>query len=204
MDQAKKTLFFDIQNVLFFFDVKKMHKQIADYCKIKEPEVEELLQTTGWGEMYERGEIDSRTLFHYLPAHIQGDQGFSGWFDAISNVFEPNDLITPVIKKLKQNGMNLCICSNICEAHFSYAYTHFSSLHLFDEYILSYEVKAKKPEEKMYACALEKAKTTKENAFFIEGLDEYTKKAHLLHIDSETYINPTSLLNELAKRELLN
>lgn len=181
-----------------------MHRQIADYCQIEEAEVVELLQKTKWGELYEKGEIDSRTLFHYLPPHIQGNQGFLGWFEAISNVFEPNDLITPIIKKLRQTGIPLFICSNVCEAHFSYAYTHFSCLHLFDGYILSYEVKARKPEEKMYYCALEKAKTTKNNSLFIEGISEYAEKAHLLSLDSELYTTTEILKNELVKREILN
>lgn len=180
-----------------------MKKQIASYCQIDEDLVEDTLKNTGWGEQYEKGEIDSRTLFHYLPPAIQGSKGFAGWFDAISSVFEPNDSITPIIKELKKNNIQLFIFSNICEAHFSYAYTHFPSIHLFDGYILSYETGVRKPDDKMYEYALQKANATKEDSFFVEGVEEYVQKARLLGLNSEFYISPKILLSQLKDRGLL-
>lgn len=180
-----------------------MRKQIASYCQTDENLIEETLKNTGWGEQYERGEIDSRTLFHYLPPEIQGNKGFSGWFDAISSVFEPNDSITQIIKELKKNNVLLYVFSNICEAHFSYAYTHFSAIHLFDGYILSYETGAIKPDNKMYEYALQKTNAEKEDSFFVEGVEECVQKARLLGLDSELYISPQLLQSQLKARGLL-
>ena len=203
MPKNSKVVFFDIKNVLLYFCPDKMKKQIASYCQIEETLVEETLKSTGWGEQYERGEIDSMTLFHYLPPLIQGSKGFSGWFNAISSVFEPNDHITPIIKELKKNNVLLFAFSNICEAHFSYAYTHFPVLHLFDGYILSYETGVRKPDDKMYECALQKANAEKEDSFFVEGVEEYVQKARLLGLDSEFYISPKLLQSQLKDRGLL-
>ena len=80
MLEKKNTVFFDIKNVLLYFDAAKMRSQIAKYCEIEEDLVGEILDKRGLGIMYEKGEIDSRTLFHSLPSHIQGTGGFHGFF----------------------------------------------------------------------------------------------------------------------------
>jgi glucose-1-phosphatase len=198
-----KVVFFDLKNVLLYFDRKKMHEQIADYCQMDKEDVTNFLLKANLGEKYEKGEIDSRTLFHYLPEKIRGTKGFPGWFDALSSVFEANNELTPLIKTLHKNGIKIFIFSNICEAHFSYAYTHFPTIHLFDGFILSYEVNNRKPEEKMFLLALEKASVKKEEAFFIEATEEYVSKAKSLGLDSEPYTTPCQLKEQLEKRGFL-
>lgn len=203
MPEEIRAVFFDIKNVILGYDQKKMRKQIADFCQIKEEMVEDILSKTGWGEKYEKGEIDSRTLFHYLPFEIQGNKGFSGWAEAVSDVFLPNDSISVLLKELKKNNVKLFILSNICEMHFSYAYTRFPAFHLFDEHILSYKVGIKKPDYQLYEHALQKTKAEKRQSFFIEGVEEYAQKARLLDLDSESYLHIDLLRSQLKKRELL-
>ncbi|MBS0627458.1 MAG: HAD hydrolase-like protein [Verrucomicrobia bacterium] len=203
MLEKERAIFFDIKNVILHFDPKKMRKQIAEICNLKEDMIEDILLKTGWGEKYEKGEIDSRTLFHYLPPNVQGKEGFSRWAEAISNVFEPNDSICVLLKELKRNQIKIFILSNICEMHFSYAYTHFPAFHLFDGYILSYKEGIKKPDYQLYDLALQKTNTEKRNSFFIEGIEEYAQKARLLDFDCESYLHIDLLRSQLKKRELL-
>lgn len=181
-----------------------MNQQIAEFCQISESMVEDILNKTKWTEKYEKGEIDTRTLFHYLPHEIQGSKGFPAWAEAVSNVFQPNDSMTELLKELKKNKIKIFILSNICEIHFSYAYTHFPALHLFDGHILSYVAGLKKPDSNLYDYALQKASTEKQRSFFIEGVEEYAQKARLLDIDCESYLHIDLLRSQLKKRELLS
>ncbi len=203
MTEKERTVFFDIKNVILNFNIKKMNQQIAEFCQISESEVEDILQKTKWTEQYEKGEIDTRTLFHRLPSEIQGSKGFSAWAEAVSNVFQPNDSMSELLKELKKNNIKIFILSNICELHFSYAYTHFPALHLFDGHILSYVAGLKKPDYNLYDYALQKASTEKKCSFFIEGVEEYAQKARLLDFDCESYLHIDLLRSQLKKRELL-
>ncbi len=180
-----------------------MYTQIATYCQIDVLEVKKTSETKQWGLPYERGEIDSWTLFHQLPQKIQGSKGFAEWMDTISNIFKPNDLLLPLIKELKKNKIKLYTLSNICAAHFGYAYTHFPVLHFFDGHILSYEVKSRVPDPKIYEIALLKAFAEKEDSFYISSSKEYVQKAQLLHIDSEIYTNPEALYLQLKQKNYL-
>lgn len=198
-----KTIFFDVKNVILYFHPQKMLSQIAEYCGIEQSMIQEMITKENWQEKYERGEIDSRTLFHYLPEKIREDRGFARFGEAISNVFDANASLGPMIKQLKQSNIKLYILSNICEIHFSYAYTHFSAFHLFDDYLLSYEMGAKKPEQKLFDQALKKTNTSPKEALFIEGLEEYTEKARAYGLDSEFYQSPDLLKQQLISRGCL-
>jgi len=204
LPETEKTVFLDVKNVLLRFDVKKMQKQIADFCGVRQETIQDTLSKTGWGEKYEKGEIDSRTLFHYLPENIRGQKGFPAWVEAVSNVFQPNDPIDMLVKELKKNGIRLFILSNICEMHFSYAYTRFSSFHLLDGYVLSYKTGMKKPDKKLYEYAMETTSSKREHSFFVEGIEEFAQQARLQDLDSESYINIDLLRSQLKKRKFLS
>ncbi len=204
LNPSRKVIFLDIRNVLLFFDWEKMYQQIAAYCQMDVIEVKKTLKEHKWSDAYEKGEIDSRALFHELPLNIQGSKGFAGWMEAISNIFKPNDPLSLLIKQLKQNHVELFTLSNICEAHFGYAYTHFSILHFFDGHILSYEVKKKVPDPKMYEEALLKAAANKENSLYISASSEYVEQAKLLSIESELYESPAALSLQLKQKNYLH
>ncbi|MBX9923470.1 MAG: HAD hydrolase-like protein [Rhabdochlamydiaceae bacterium] len=198
-----KTVFFDIRNVLFFFHWEKLVEQLAAYCQTSIQEVEKTLKEHPWKEQYEQGTVDSWFLFHQLPSQIQGSKGFAGWMEAISHIFTPNELILPLIKQLKQNHVKLFTLSNICEAHFSYAYTHFPTLHLFDGHVLSYEVQVRAPDPQIYEKALAKADARKENSLYISAATDCIRQAKQLLIDSEAYVSPSVLQKTLQQKNYL-
>ncbi len=198
-----KTIFFDIRNVLFFFHWEKLVDQIAGYCQANTEDVRKNLEDHPWREQYERGAIDSWFLFHQLPQSIQGSKGFASWMEAISQIFTPNEQILPVIKQLKQNHVRLFTLSNICEAHFNYAYTHFPTLHLFEGHVLSYEVQLRAPDPLIYEKALAQTSTMRENCLYISTDPDCIQQAKQMEIDTETYTSPSMLQQKLQQKNYL-
>lgn len=166
-------------------------------------EVEKNLEDHPWKEQYEQGMIDSWFLFHQLPTTIQGSKGFAGWMEAICHIFTPNELILPIIKQLKINQVRLFTLSNICEAHFSYAYTHFPTLHLFDGHIVSYEEQVRAPDPKIFERALAKSDAIKENSLYISAAPDCIWQAKQLLIDAEPYVCPSVLQKTLQQKNYL-
>ncbi len=197
----KKTVFFDLGNVILFFDHHKMYSQVADLCGLKSADL--LLQAHTFIDLYERGSIDSRGIHHHLCELSGKHLDFAGLMNAVSDIFEPNNQILATIKELKAKHVPLYLLSNTCEAHFNYAYTHYPVLHLFDGYILSYEVKARKPEKEIYTSALSIASCAPEHSFYTDDISEYVDAARSLNIDAETYQTHELLIQQLNERGIL-
>ncbi|MBY0528715.1 MAG: HAD hydrolase-like protein [Rhabdochlamydiaceae bacterium] len=197
----KKTVFFDLGNVILFFDHKKMYQQMAAFCGLDHDEMlPDLLQ---YADPYERGAVDSRGIYHHLCTKSNKQLDFGGLMHAMSDIFEPNVKMLSLIKELKAKKTPLYILSNTCEAHFNYAYTHYPILHLFDGYVLSYEVKARKPEKEIFESALSLASCASEDCFYTDDIPEYIEAAKQYKIDAEVYHNHELLLTQLTQRGIL-
>jgi putative hydrolase of the HAD superfamily len=199
-----KTVFFDLGNVILFFSHDKMCQQIALFCDLALEKVKSTIFLEGWGQRYERGLIDSREIYQHFCQISSKKISFTGLMRAVSDIFEPNVAMNALIKELKKNDVRLLILSNTCQAHFDFAFTHFPILHLFDGYVLSYEVGSIKPEPKIFEKALDLAHCPKEACFFTDDMLEHVQSAQKLGIDAEVYSSTDSLVEQLKKRKFLS
>jgi putative hydrolase of the HAD superfamily len=196
-----KTVFFDLGNVVLFFDHQKMFNQVAAFCGLKSSDL--LTHVQGFIDAYERGTIDNREVHHHLCTLSGKSLDYAGLMNALSDIFEPNLNMISTIKELKAKHVPLYILSNTCEAHFNFAYTHYPILHLFDGYVLSYEVNARKPEKEIYTSALHIAGCEPETCFYTDDISEYVEAARTLKFDAETYKTHEQLISQLTERGIL-
>lgn len=197
----KRTIFFDLGNVLIFFDLSKMWRQIADYTGLELINVQEVMQH--YTDPYERGIIDSKILHRELGKMARKELHFETLMHALSDIFQPNTATLSIAQKLKQRGHRLFLLSNTCDAHFQFISSQFEFLKFFDGYILSYEVGARKPEKKIYEKALEIAGCGNEECFYTDDILLYVETARSFRIDAEQYTTPQALTQHLNIRGML-
>lgn len=197
----KYTVFFDLGNVLLFFDHHKMKQQVADCCCLSVKEISSLLQK--YFDEYERGAISTQTLYSDLLKLGGRAVSFIDFTHALSNIFQPNLPVIALLKQLKAREVKLFLLSNTCDAHFSFALKHFAFLKLFDGFILSYEVGARKPEKEIYQKALEIGNCSSKECFYIDDVPAFVQAARSLNIDSEIYVKPEILHHHLIQRGIL-
>ncbi len=201
---GKKTVLFDVGNVILYFSHEQMCKQIADYCKTDPQEIKQLIFHNHWGKNYESGCIDGHRIFEEFRRLFGESISYPGLMHAMSDIFALNDSIVPVIKKLKQNGVQLITLSNTCQAHYDFAYTHFPIMHLFDQNVLSYEVGFRKPSIEIYEYALKKAGCLPSECFYTDDLSEYVEAARSLGIDAEVFTSTELFTTQLTQRGFLS
>lgn len=194
----KKTLFFDLGNVLIFFDHTKMCSQVAKLGGLDEETATSLMQT--WGDAYERGAISSSALHETVCLEAKTPLEFQALMRAMSDIFQPNPPVIALATQLKKKGHPLFLLSNTCEAHFAFAKTQFEFLNLFDGYVLSYEVGARKPESAIFEQALNRAGCAPSDCFYIDDILTYVDSARRLGIDAEQYTHPEALKAHLLLR----
>lgn len=194
-----KTFFFDLGNVLVFFDHEKMHEQIAKLCGLDMGVTRTLLQTQL--DAYERGALSSAELHGMLCDLSKKEIPWNKALHALSDIFKPNTEMIPIIQKLKSNNKKLFILSNTCAPHFEFLHASYPFLHLFDGYILSYEVGARKPEKKIFEHALKLS--DKEPCFYTDDIPEYVEAARSFQLDAEVFTTAQNLSKQLLKRGVL-
>jgi FMN phosphatase YigB (HAD superfamily) len=172
-----------------------MCHQVALYSGIPVSEIEKIMHA--WGDLYERGEVTSQQLFEKVCQMTPQKLDFAKLMHAVSDIFQPNEPAIAIAKEVKSRGHRLFLLSNTCEPHFLFATSQFSFLQqLFDGYVLSYEVKARKPEKKIYEKALEIAGCRNEECFYIDDILPTSSLLDSMQIDAEQFTTPKNLTRQ--------
>lgn len=197
----RRTVFFDLGNVLLFFDTLRMYRQIADLCSLELQEVTAMIQHQI--DPYEKGLIDTKKVHADFSRQANKQVDYHALCHAICDIFRPNDPVVSIVRELKAKGTRLFILSNTCEAHFDFVQNRFDFLQLFDGYVLSYKVGARKPEKKIFEGALQIAGCDKKDCFYVDDMPEFVKAAKKFRIDAESYTTPERLTAHLYQRNIL-
>lgn len=200
-----ETLFFDLGNVLIDFNVEKMCQDIGHFCRLDSSQVKRVLFEKDLILKYETGAITSLDFFRTFSQIALAPITLEGLMEASSLNLSIKPEMLELIRQIKARGQTkLFILSNTCEAHFTYILKNgFSLLNLFDGYILSYEVRTRKPEREIFEIALKKAGAKKEHSFYVDDLIENVEAGREMGIDSHHFQKKQPLVHALQKRELL-
>ncbi|HOJ44224.1 MAG TPA: HAD hydrolase-like protein, partial [Syntrophorhabdaceae bacterium] len=96
-------------------------------------------------------------------------------------IFKEDLKVKKIILELKQKGYPLFILSNTNELHFTYIKENYPIVHVFDEWILSYEVHAKKPKKKIFHEIFKRADVLGNEVFYVDDTEPYVIKAKELY-----------------------
>jgi FMN phosphatase YigB (HAD superfamily) len=197
----QKTLFFDIGNVQLFFDHRKMCKAIAHLFGLENNQVFDLLFKEKLLDDWEIGKIHYQYLYNIFASMSKTYPSLSSFLEALSNIFTPNTSLFPIIKALKDENTYLVLISNTGDAHFDFATSHFPILSLFDDRLLSFEMKMRKPNPLIYKLALEKARGP---SLYVDDIDEFVQSAKKCGLDSELFTTSEKLQKQLITKGFLN
>jgi glucose-1-phosphatase len=146
---------FDLGKVLVDFDWSIAAQKIAARSITPPENFHEFLAASPWLWQYECGQLDRLNFFENIRT-ATGFQGtaaeFNGYFADIFTEISP---MTRLHSELRRRGVKTYILSNTNDLAIEHIRQNFQFFKNFDGYILSYEVKAMKPDAKIYE-ALEK------------------------------------------------
>ncbi len=192
-----KTIYFDIGNVLCFFDHQKMFRQIAE-CSglpLKDVQSAEEMQND-----YSMGKISTQELYSHFLNQSSKHFSYDVFVEAMSDIFIPNTEIFPIIEQLKQKNIRLVIISNTCESHYRYIASHYPIMDLFDDKILSFQVGLLKPDPRIFQKALEIAKCSPQECFYTDDISTFIESAKKTGLNGTLFTDVPSLKKELIQR----
>ncbi|HEY2838647.1 MAG TPA: HAD family phosphatase [Pirellulales bacterium] len=197
-------IYFDMGNVLLLFDHERGCRQIAEVAGTSTEEVRRVLFDTGLELRYEAGELSTREFYEAFCEQTGTRPDYQAMLRAAGDIFTVNASILPVVAALHAAGYRLGLLSNTCEAHWVFIQQHRFSVTstMFDVIALSYEVRAMKPDRRIFEAAAEKAGVAPAEIFFTDDIAGHVAGARAAGFDAEQYTTTPELVRQLRKRGL--
>jgi putative hydrolase of the HAD superfamily len=198
-----RTILLDLGNVVLYFSHERMFQQMGALCGLTGEEVRQRMRDHNLIVEFETGRM-TRAEFH---------RAFESWtgqsvdrrrlLRAASNIFTPNESLIAALDRIKRAGVRLVLLSNTNAAHVSFIREKFDVLSKFDELVLSYEVRAMKPDPPIYEAALKAIKCDPRECFYTDDIVENVERARGFGLQAEVFIDTKAFLSHLEQRNLI-
>lgn len=195
---------FDLGNVLLPFDYKiiisklnKLEKKLGDKF------AERYYNNYDVYRNYESGKLTSKEFVSIMLKWIDNKLTAEQFCVLYSSIFTLNKNVAALLPKLKKKNYKLVLLSNTSYIHKKYGWQHYSFLKYFDKLILSFEVGANKPEEKIYKAAEKFTKAPPARHLFIDDVKDYVEGAKKLGWDGIQFKSYDQLRKELTRRGII-
>lgn len=197
-----RTFLFDMGNVLVHFCHQRMCRQIAELAGADESEVRDLLMRGSLQWDFERGLLTEEEFFLELQERLGFPEGVTQeeLARAGSDIFTLNVSLVPVLDELKGRGHRLVLLSNTSKSHFDFVRREFDVLSRFDDFALSFEAGAMKPERRIFEAAAAKVGCAPEECFYTDDIAAYVEAGRSHGFQAEQFTTTDAFVEQLARR----
>lgn len=202
-----KTLWFDLGNVILDFDFEPAYRKLARYTLLDAAEIRKYFETQPCLEAaLDEGRVNARSLY----TRIRRDLGvkalsFAEFRKMWSDIFSENKSVSKLIRDLRRNGYRLILISNTNRLHYEYIARRYSVVRHFHHRILSYRLRARKPQPKIYHQAMRLSGGAKPaEIFYTDDRKDLTRAANARHgVHAHTFRSARALITVLKKYGVL-
>ena len=163
---------FDLGKVLVDFDYGIAGRKLAGRASMAAAELGQFLVSVPLIIRYETGLITSEEFFQ----EVRATSGFLGSLEEFASLFA--DIFTPIQPmvelhaQLRAKGLPTYIFSNTNELAVRFIRQNFPFFHHFDDYILSYEHRAMKPDSRLYEVVEDRSGSRRGQILYIDDRPE--------------------------------
>ncbi len=193
------TIVFDIGNVLAQFRWKEYLQECGYSPEMIERIGKATVQSGYWDE-WDRGEREEEELIEESIARDPGiKQEILSFFRSFDQVVREYPYSTKLVKDLKENGYQVYLLSNYSKKHFTLSKPTFTFINYVDGGIISYEVKAIKPEPKIYQTLIDQYDISPREAVFLDDLERNLEGAKPFGFHTIQVVDYEQTIAELRK-----
>jgi glucose-1-phosphatase len=194
---------FDLGNVILPFEHRQIaHKLSALSANRVIPVAEEVFQylfdqEEGLVNAYEEGLLSSEAFCGTIRDRYNLRLDLEEFAEIWNPIFREDEEVSNVIRYLKDKGYPIFLLSNTNELHFSHVIQHYPVVHLMDEWILSFEVGAKKPNRRIFEVIFEKMNVEASEVLYIDDVERYVEAAREMGIEGMVFTGAGQLLERI-------
>jgi putative hydrolase of the HAD superfamily len=196
-------IYFDLGNVLCHFDRARQIKQAAEVSGVPEEKAHDvLIGSHGVWWQHESSELDQQQVYDAYCRETGSRPEMSAFLRANSDIFTLNSSLLPLVANLEDAQIPLGLLSNISTTHWQFLTDgHLAILpRPFRHCVLSFEVGAAKPDQKIFRRAIELAGVPAGRIFYVDDLAEHVEGAKTTGLDAVQFTTTDALARELMKR----
>lgn len=178
-----KLFVFDLGNVILPFEHRQIVVKLLKKARGKViPSPHEAFSymfdmKAGFINQYEEGLISSLEFFTIIRDRYGLDMDLEEFKSVWNPIFWGDPDVNEAVHYLKGKGYPVFLLSNTNELHFAHIIENYPIVHLLDEWILSFEVGAKKPDKRIFDVIFEKMDVDPGEVFYIDDIPEYVDAA---------------------------
>ena len=195
-----KTIIFDLGRVLIHFDFKRGYRALEGLCPYPASDIPGRIATTDLVTRFETGLVEPEDFFaqlsRLLDLRLEYPRFCEIWSSIFTDVLVPESMLAGLARRYR-----LMALSNTNAIHFEMVREQYRPVfEHFHDLILSYQVKAMKPDPKIFRIAIERAGCRPEECFYTDDIPAYTAAAREQGIDAVTFESAAQIQREMMAR----
>lgn len=147
---------------------------------------------------FETGKLSGREYHHTVMARLDADVPFDEFYPMYGDIFTEIPATCDLLRRLRSR-YPLYLLSDTNEIHFGYVRETVSTLALFDEFIVSYQVGVLKPNPRIYEEALRRSGLTARACVFTDDRPANVAGAARLGIHAVRFESPAQFASDLLR-----
>src|ERR1035438_3107315 len=167
-----KATIFDLGRVLVYFDFNRGYQALEGLCPYSVAEIPKRIATTDLVERFETGLVEPAEFVaefsRILGLRIDYDHFCRIWSSIFTETLVPESMLEGLAARYR-----LVLLSNTNAIHFEMVRKNYPLLRHFHELVLSYEVKAMKPNPRIFREAVARAGCRPEECFYTDDIAAY-------------------------------
>lgn len=194
-----RAIFFDLGQVIVPFDLGRGYAALAPYCPHPPEEVRARI-AADLVRAFEEGRIPPEQFVGEISRRLELKVSYGQFCELWSSIFLPEPLVAESLLEGLARGYRLLLLSNTNAIHYRMIRERYSLLRHFHDRVLSYEVGALKPNERIYREALRRAGCRPEECFYTDDIAEYVEAGRRHGMDAVQFRSAAQLEEELRAR----
>jgi len=197
-----KAVIFDLGKVLVQFDFQRGYRALEGLCPYRAAEIPGRLAGSGLVPRFETGLVEPREFVEQLSRILRMEPDYDGFCRIWNSIFTE-----PIVPERMLEGLalryRLVLLSNTNALHFEAMRRNYPFLRHFHELVLSYEVRAMKPDPAIFHEAVRRAGCLPGECFYTDDIAAYVAAARGLGIDAVQFESVEQLERELRQRGIV-
>ena len=173
---------------------------MAEVCPYSPEEIPKRIGSTDLVRRFESGEVGPQDFVARLCRILGAEISFDEFCRIWSSIFLPETLIPETLVEALHRRHRLVLLSNTNAIHFAMIRENYPIVGHFDEYVLSHEVGALKPNPKIYQVAIEKALCAPAEILYIDDMPAFVEGGRAAGMEAVEFRSAEQLQLELRRR----